>query len=107
MLFKVFKLEGSQEPERAEMEGHHRRDGLLEERGGVEEGPVSAETDYEVDLVRQIVLLFVERHQLVAHLKKGHEMMKKRSRIVIVIVMGYQKFSNLRTLTCKIMSTDV
>ena len=80
MLFKVFKLEGSQEPERAEMEGHHRRDGLLEERGGVEEGPVSAETDYEVDLVRQIVLLFVERHQLVAHLKKGHEMMKKRSR---------------------------
>ncbi len=70
LLFKVFKLEGSQEPEGSKMEGHHWRDGLLEERGGVKKGPVSAETDDEVDLVRQVVLLFVERHQFVAHLKK-------------------------------------
>lgn len=49
LLFKVFELERSQEPERTEMEGHHRRDGLLEERGCVEKGPVSAEADDEVD----------------------------------------------------------
>ena len=90
MLFKVFKLEGSQEPKRSEMESHHRRDGLLEERGGIEEGPISAETDDEVDLVCQIVLLFVERHQLVAHLKKSG-LMKK--------VTDSSHFSNSRTLT--------
>jgi len=59
------------------MEGHHRRDGLLEERGCVEKGPVSAEADDEVDFVRQIVLLFVERHQLVAHLKKTQSVLMK------------------------------
>jgi hypothetical protein len=50
LLFEVLKLEGGEEPERSEVEGHHRRHGLLEQRRGVEEGAVTAEADDEVDL---------------------------------------------------------
>ena len=69
---KVLELEGGQEPERAQVEGHDRRHRLLEERGRVEERAVAAEANDEVDLVRQVVLLLVERHQLVAHLKEDN-----------------------------------
>lgn len=95
LLFKVFELERSQEPERTEMEGHHRRDGLLEERGCVEKGPVSAEADDEVDLVRQIVLLFVERHQLVAHLKKTQSGLMNLSSKILHIFLTLVTLTNV------------
>ena len=43
---------------------------LLKERGGVEQGAITTQTDAEVDLVGQVVLGLVERHQLVLDVTK-------------------------------------
>ena len=70
LLLKVLKLKRSQKSEGSQVKGHHRWNGLLEQGRSVQQGPVSSQADNEVDLVRQVVLLLIERHQLVAHLKK-------------------------------------
>ena len=65
LLLKVLDLEGREEAEGAEVEGHDGRHGLLEEGGGVEQRAVAAEAHDEVDLVGEVVLALGERHQLV------------------------------------------
>ena len=52
------------------MESHDGRDGLLEQGGGVQEGPVPTQAHHEVDLVSQVVLLFGECHQLFLYVAK-------------------------------------
>ena len=71
LLLKVLDLEGREEAERAEVEGHDGRDGLLEEGGGVEQRPVAAEAHDEVDLVGEVVLALGEGHQLVLDVREA------------------------------------
>ena len=49
------------------MDNPHR---LLKERGGIEEGAITTQANAEVDLVSQVVLRLVERHQLVLDVPK-------------------------------------
>ena len=70
LLLKVLDLEGREEAEGAEVEGHDGRDRLLEEGGGVEEGAVAAQAHDEVDLVGEVVLALGERHQLVLDVRE-------------------------------------
>ena len=76
LLVKVIDLEGREEAQGPQVESHDRRHGLLEERGRVQQGPVPAQTDDEVDFVSQIVLALLKGHQF-AVLKI--ESAKKRS----------------------------
>ena len=71
LLLKVLDLEGREEAERAEVEGHDGRDGLLEEGGGVEQRAVAAEAHDEVDLVGEVVLALGEGHQLVLDVREA------------------------------------
>ena len=71
LLLKVLNLEGREETERAQVEGHDGRDGLLEEGGGVEQRAVAAEAHDEVDLVGEVVLALGERHQLVLDVREA------------------------------------
>ncbi len=50
------------------MEGHDGGHALLEEGGGVQEGPVPAQAHHKVDLVGEVVLALREGHQLVLDL---------------------------------------
>ena len=59
---EVLHLERGEEAEGAQVEGHDGRDALLEEGGGVQQRPVTAQADDEVDLVREVVLALAEGH---------------------------------------------
>lgn len=55
LLLEVVELEWCQEAERAEVEGHHGRHGLLEQQRRVQQGAVAAETDDEIDAIGEVV----------------------------------------------------
>lgn len=55
LLLEVVELEWCQEAERAEVEGHHGRHGLLEQQRRVQQGAVAAETDDEIDAIGKVV----------------------------------------------------
>ena len=65
LVLEVLELEGREEAERAQVEGHDGRHGALEQQAGVQQRAVAAQADDEVDLVRQLVLAVPERLQLV------------------------------------------
>lgn len=65
LVLEVLELEGGEEAERAQVEGHDRRHGALEQQAGVQQRAVPAQADDEVDLVRQLVLAITEGLQLV------------------------------------------
>lgn len=55
LILKVVKLEWCQEAQRAQMKGHDRWHGLLEEQRCVEQCAVATEADDEVDAIGEIV----------------------------------------------------
>lgn len=55
LLLEVVKLEWCQEAERAQVEGHHGRHGLLEQQRRIQQGAVAAETDDEIDAIGEVV----------------------------------------------------
>lgn len=61
LLLEVVKLKRRQEAKRTQMERHHRWDGLLEQKGGVQQRAITAQTDNEIDLVRQVVPTISEK----------------------------------------------
>ena len=68
---KVLKLEGGEETEGAEVEGHDWRDRLLEQRARVQQGAIAAQADHKVNLVREVVLVLGEGHELVLYVAEA------------------------------------
>lgn len=77
-MTKVLELEGSEEAEGAEVEGHDGGHRLLEQGASVQQGTVPAQTHHEVDLVGEVVLGLGEGHQLVLDEAEGRVLHQKR-----------------------------
>ena len=71
LLSKVLELEGGEKTEGSEVECHDWGHRLLEQRAGVQQGPVPAQTHHEVNLVGQIVLGLREGHEFVLDEAEG------------------------------------
>ena len=68
---KVLKLEGGEETEGAEVEGHDWQDRLLEQRARVQQGAIAAQADHKINLVREVVLVLGEGHELVLYVAEA------------------------------------
>lgn len=55
LLLKVVKLEWCQEAQRAQMERHDGRHGLLKQERGIEKSSVASEADDEINAIGQVI----------------------------------------------------
>lgn len=51
LFLEIVELKGRQEAERAEVERHHRRHGLLEQQRRVQQRPIAAQANDKIDAI--------------------------------------------------------
>jgi len=55
LLLEIVALEGREETEGAQIEGHHRWHRLLKQLGGIQQSPIASQADDEVNPIGQVI----------------------------------------------------